>query len=302
MSLTFKLLSLAIRTAAKPIGNYIKRQTKDHEGFRRFAVRQAQRVHQVDMRMRLGILHDAEAQQRMHDREARAAEERKKKEEVPTVRSEAEQKRHEEDQTKSNMEAEKSEGKVVEKKQAKVKIRPLSEAKAIELGANFFSEAFIFAVAAGLLVWDSWRSRAKESARRDGVAERLSELEVEVERLRAKHEPETAVSREVVRAGTETERRYGWYNPAGWWARSEPAVSGGAQGSEGVKVIPGSVPGPSPAEAVKPTPIPSGAPPLDAVKTKEIAPKPSIETRGPASPAEKAPERIEAVVAAKKER
>lgn len=51
MSLTFKLLSLAIRTAAKPIGNYIKRQAKEHEAFRRFAVNQAQRVHRIDMRM-----------------------------------------------------------------------------------------------------------------------------------------------------------------------------------------------------------------------------------------------------------
>jgi hypothetical protein len=54
MSLTFKLLSLAIRTAAKPIGNYIKRQAKEHDAFRRFAVNQAQRVHRIDMRMVCG--------------------------------------------------------------------------------------------------------------------------------------------------------------------------------------------------------------------------------------------------------
>ncbi|EME79572.1 uncharacterized protein MYCFIDRAFT_23654, partial [Pseudocercospora fijiensis CIRAD86] len=135
-SLTLKLVSLAVRTAAKPIGNYIKRQAKEHEGFRRFAVGAAQGVHRLDMRMRLGLLHDPEAQQRMHEPH-------------------------------------------------KPKIRPLTEARAIELGANFFSEAFIFGVAVGLLLFENWRSRSKASARRDEVSERLEQLEAEVESLRA---------------------------------------------------------------------------------------------------------------------
>ncbi|KAF2858315.1 hypothetical protein K470DRAFT_221471 [Piedraia hortae CBS 480.64] len=169
MSLTFKLLSLAIRTAAKPIGNQIKKQAKEHEAFRQFAVRQAQRVHRIDMRMRLGILHDPETQQKLHQREQRLAEEKKRKAETPTVRTEAEQAKHDEEVEKERLRP------PAEEKVPKVKIRPLSEAKAIELGANFFSEAFIFAVAAGLLVWDSWRSRRKESARRDVVAEKIDE-------------------------------------------------------------------------------------------------------------------------------
>ena len=237
----------------------------------------------------------------MHEREQRAAEEKKKKDSAPTVRSELEQKKHEEDQTKGNMEAEKSEGKIVEKKQAKVKIRPLSEAKAIELGANFFSEAFIFAVAAGLLVWDSWRSRAKESARRDDVAERLSELEEEVQRLRMKHEPETAVSWEVVKAETSSDKGYGWCNPAGWWSRSEPAAGGDAE-TEDVKAIPGSVPVSAPEKAVKPSPIPTKAPPANVVTTKEIAKDASIETKGAETLAAKSPERVDSVTAGKKER
>ncbi|KAF2771941.1 hypothetical protein EJ03DRAFT_11689 [Teratosphaeria nubilosa] len=232
MSLTFKLLSLAIRTAAKPIGNYIKRQAKEHDGFRRFAVTQAQRVHRIDMRMRLGILHDAEAQQRMHEREQRAADEKKRKAEAPTVRTEAEQKKFDEDQAKAE-----ADGKKQEKKEPapKVKIRPLSEAKAIELGANFFSEAFIFAVAAGLIVWDTWRSRRKESQRRDDVADRLDALEMEVQRLRLRYEP---LGVEGVKRRVEREREYAWYNPVGWWRRSEPVE---AEGEVSVRGFGGSV-------------------------------------------------------------
>ncbi|QIW95413.1 hypothetical protein AMS68_000931 [Peltaster fructicola] len=214
MSLTFKLLSLAIRTAAKPIGNYIKRQAKEHDGFRRFAVARAQQVHWIDMRMRLGILHDPEAQDRMHERQRRKEEEEKRKAETPTVRSEEEQKKHDADAARDKA--------GTEKKSEKAKgpnIRPLSDAKAIELGANFFSEAFIFGVAAGLLIWDAWRSRKKESARRDDVKERISTLETEVDRLRLKYEPhlEPLVDREP------KVERSSWYDPRSWWTRTEPA-------------------------------------------------------------------------------
>ena len=183
MSLTFKLLSLGIRTLAKPIGNYIKRQAKEHEGFRKFAVNQAQRVHRIDMRMRLGILHDPEAQQRMHEREQRAAEEKKRKAEQPTVRSELEQKKYEEQKAKEAADEAAGVSKKEEPKSVKAKIRPLSEARAIELGANFFSEAFIFGVAVSLIVFEQWRRSAKESDRRDDVADQLEELKAEVSRV-----------------------------------------------------------------------------------------------------------------------
>ena len=197
------------------------------------------------MRMRLGILHDADAQQKMHEREQRAAEERRKRAEAPTVRTEEEQQKHDEEKARQEKEGEPKKKKKEE--QPKVKIRPLSEAKAIELGANFFSEAFIFAVAAGLLVWDSWRSRRKESARRDDVAERLAELEGEVERLRTKYEPELAALR--ARA-SPPEVMYSWYNPAGWWKTTEPLNGGEVPAAE--EPIPGNVPVAQPDKAVKP--------------------------------------------------
>nr|POE49513.1 opa3-like protein [Quercus suber] len=232
MSLTFKLLSLAIRTAAKPIGNYIKRQAKEHDGFRRFAVAQAQRVHRIDMRMRLGILHDPVAQDRMHEREQKAAEEKKRKAEIPIVRNEEEQRKYLDELAKQNKEGTKKES-----EKPKIKIRPLSEAKAIDLGANFFSEAFIFAVAAGLLVWDALRSRKRESARRDDVAERLESLEEELNRLRSKYEPGLEVTQPKPKVKSET----AWWNPAGWWARTEQENVSSEDESE--KAVPGDVPG-----------------------------------------------------------
>lgn len=170
------------------------------------------------MRMRLGILHDPEAQQRMHEREQRKAEEKKRKAETPTVRSEAEQKAYDEQKAKEGS----GEGAVEKKEEEKahrLKIRPLSEARAIELGANFFSEAFIFGVAVGLLLWENWRSRRKESARRDDVAERLEQLEAEVEGLRSKLDPDLETLHDLSERIKEAKRRRdsgSWWNPLSW--------------------------------------------------------------------------------------
>ncbi|KAK4998192.1 hypothetical protein LTR66_002533 [Elasticomyces elasticus] len=180
MSLTFKLASLAIRTVAKPVGNIIKRNAREHDGFRRYCVAFAQGLHRIDMRMRLGILHDAAAQERMIARDAAEEAAKKKQSEVPTVLTEAQQKTADEEAAKQKKEGgDKS-------KASKVKIRPLSETKAIDLGANFVSESFIFAVAVGLLVWDNWRTRRKENTRREGVADRIEELESGMARDEAK--------------------------------------------------------------------------------------------------------------------
>jgi hypothetical protein len=190
----------------------MKRQAKEHDGFRVFAVAQAQRLHRIDMRMRLGILHDSAAQERMHEREQRAAEEKKKKAETPIVRTEAEQKKYDEEQERLEREGVKKEE---TSKVQRIKIRPLSETRAIELGANFFSEAFIFGVAAGLLIWDAWRSRKKESARRDDVAERLEKLEAEVEMLRNEVDPDLETLKDLsrrIKAAKEA-KASSWWNP-----------------------------------------------------------------------------------------
>ena len=151
----------------------------------------AQGLHRIDMRMRLGILHDAAAQERMHAREAAEAAAKKRLSETPTVRTEAQQKA--DDQAAADLKEKES------KAAPKPRIRPLSESRAIELGANFLSESFIFGVAVGLLVWDQWRSRRKENTRREGIDDRLEALEdhtrqivdlqSEVDRLKSKYEP-----------------------------------------------------------------------------------------------------------------
>lgn len=172
------------------------------------------------MRMRLGILHDPEAQQRMHEREQRAADEKKRKAEAPTVRTELEQKKHDEQKPRQGQDGESgSEVKKEEKK--KVKIRPLSDARAIELGANFFSEAFIFMVAVGLLLAENYRSRIKESARRDDVAERLEAMEARVEKLSSQHHlPELEALNERIKRAKEEKAKTSWYNPTGWFRGS----------------------------------------------------------------------------------
>ncbi|KAM0700287.1 hypothetical protein Q7P35_012007 [Cladosporium inversicolor] len=285
MSLTFKILSLVIRTAAKPIGNYIKRQAKEHDGFRRFAVNQAQRVHRIDMRMRLGMLHDSAAQDRMAERERKLAEERKRKAETPTVLSELEQKKADDEAAREKAEG----GTKKEEKPHMPRIRPLSEAKAIELGANFFSESFIFAVAVGLLVWDSWRSRSKAKDQRELLEDRLDIVEAEVDRLRNKYEPNW----EALADKEPEPEKYSWYNPAGWWTRTEP------QQLPAIDVI----------KDQKGAIAAVAATPHDVSKKSEQAAKPSDDEHKSTKEElvkkqvlNKPPERIDSVVAANKSR
>lgn len=154
------------------------------------------------MRMRLGILQDTAAIDRAHAKEAASAAAKKQKLDIPTVKTEAQMKADEKAAEKGTKE--KTEAKTT----SKPRIRPLSEAKAVETGASFISEAFLFGVAAGLILFESWRSRRKETSRREDVAERLAELEeseraarralVELEReviqLRAKNSTGTTTS------------------------------------------------------------------------------------------------------------
>lgn len=60
---------------------------------------------------------------------------------------------------------------------AKPHIRALSETKAIATGANFISEAFLFAVAVSLIMAEQYRGYRKDTKRRDLVTERLDTLD-----------------------------------------------------------------------------------------------------------------------------
>ncbi|GAA5910210.1 uncharacterized protein JCM6883_001113 [Sporobolomyces salmoneus] len=63
-------------------------------------------------------------------------------------------------------------------------VRPLSESRAIESGANFLSEGFLFTVAATIIIGETYRSRLSESKRRDAVRDSLESHESEIEELR----------------------------------------------------------------------------------------------------------------------
>ena len=126
------------------------------------------------MRLRLGLLQDSAAIERQAAREAAEAKAKKHKLEAPTVKTEAQTKADDAAAAKGK---EKGTDTTKASSQPKPRIRPLSEAKAIDSGANFISEAFLFIVAGGLIVFESWRSRRKETSRREDVAGRIAELE-----------------------------------------------------------------------------------------------------------------------------
>lgn len=62
-------------------------------------------------------------------------------------------------------------------------VRPLSETKAIDNGANALAEGFLFGVAALLIVGETWRSSRSQSKRRDSVDDQLEELQSKVQQL-----------------------------------------------------------------------------------------------------------------------
>ncbi|WBW72407.1 mitochondrial outer membrane lipid metabolism regulator Opa3 [Schizosaccharomyces osmophilus] len=64
-----------------------------------------------------------------------------------------------------------------------VRVRPLNDAKAVDAGANFLSETFVFTVAGGAILFETWRVRRKEKNRRDNVAEAIVGLQQEIIRI-----------------------------------------------------------------------------------------------------------------------
>jgi hypothetical protein len=184
----------------------------------------------MDMRLRLGLLRDTAAIEKQIAREAAEAQAKKHKAQIPTVKTEAQMKAAEAAEAKAQKMSQDT-----AKPAPKPRIRPLSEAKAIDSGATFISEAFLFLVGGGLIVFESWRSRRKETSRREDVAERLSELEEsekasregllaleqEILRLRAKHEtgPSKHGKRVLPRNVWDTEEEPEEEAPQGWLSR-----------------------------------------------------------------------------------
>ncbi|RKO96718.1 OPA3-domain-containing protein, partial [Caulochytrium protostelioides] len=64
-------------------------------------------------------------------------------------------------------------------------VRPLNEAKAVEMGANFLSESIIFGVAGLTILGETWRTARKNSNRRADTTDQLAMLTKRVEELQA---------------------------------------------------------------------------------------------------------------------
>ena len=124
------------------------------------------------MRLRLGLLQDPAVIEKQIAREAAEAQAKKAKAEIPTVKTEAQMKSDEMAATK-----EKERGADKAKHSSKPRIRPLTEAKAIDTGANFISETFIFSVGLALILVERLYSRRKEQSRQSDVSDRIKELE-----------------------------------------------------------------------------------------------------------------------------
>ncbi|KAF8331931.1 optic atrophy 3 protein-domain-containing protein [Cantharellus anzutake] len=60
-------------------------------------------------------------------------------------------------------------------------IRPLNDVRAIQNGANTLAEGFLFAVTAGLILGESYRSSRKEETRRDAVNDKIEYLQQRLE-------------------------------------------------------------------------------------------------------------------------
>ncbi|EWC45266.1 hypothetical protein DRE_05993 [Drechslerella stenobrocha 248] len=261
-TIAIKLTSLAIRTLAKPIANSIKQQAHEHPRFRTICISLAQAVHRTDMRIRLGLLRDSSAIAKAEEEEERRKAGEKEKEKgtresiakmaadalkgdksAPTTKTSGSGPGSSAPTPPPSPSSESSSHHLKthapKKRHATPHIRPLSDTKAIERGANFISEAFLFSVAGGLILYEAVRSRKKEMNRRDVVAERLQNLEQEDEIWRRKVE---MLERRLDAAGIKqvpallpAEPQQGPpLQPRGWMAKiwatfSQPSSEGDSQ-------------------------------------------------------------------------
>lgn len=67
----------------------------------------------------------------------------------------------------------------------KIKVRPLNDKKAIDSGANFLLETFIFTVAGLLIFYELYRSRRKLAAEKLGVKNDISDLQDDIEEVKS---------------------------------------------------------------------------------------------------------------------
>jgi hypothetical protein len=175
----FKLAALLVRHVSKYGANHIKHQAHEHPRFRAFAARYGQTIHQLNMRMSVAVIRNKDAEQRA-----------KEKAEAPVVKTEEQVKKEEELRAKYGTTARES---IKEHKEAPVsiwkrKFRSLPEGKAVDLFADVVGDAFILAVAGGLITYEYWRSSQKPDKNKEMIEElqrRMEELRIKEEELEA---------------------------------------------------------------------------------------------------------------------
>jgi succinate dehydrogenase/fumarate reductase flavoprotein subunit len=62
-------------------------------------------------------------------------------------------------------------------------LRPLSDTKAVEVGANFLSEIIIFGVAAGTIIGETYRAQHNKTVKRNEMEDDIEDLKQTIEEL-----------------------------------------------------------------------------------------------------------------------
>lgn len=67
-----------------------------------------------------------------------------------------------------------------------VKVRPLNDRKAIDVGATFLAEGFVFGVAGLIIVYETYKARKKSNERTEAIEDDIKVLQSEIEYLKKK--------------------------------------------------------------------------------------------------------------------
>ncbi|KAK3395926.1 optic atrophy 3 protein-domain-containing protein [Sordaria brevicollis] len=175
----FKLAALFVRHISKYGANHIKHQAHEHPRFRAFAAKYGQMMHQLNMRMSVLALRNADAEQR--------AKEAKEKAEAPTVKTEEQVRKEEELKAKYGVATPAVKSHPVKEPPKSIwrrKFRPLPEPKAVDLFADVIGDVFILTIASSLLLYEYYRSSSKP----DANLLRIKDLERQLEEGKKREE------------------------------------------------------------------------------------------------------------------
>ena len=163
--------------------------------FRTFAAKYGQHIHQLNMRMNVALLRNADAEKRAKEK-AEAAE-------APTAKTKEEVEK--EERAKAKEEATRAKYGTTAKESHPVsqavkptlsvwrrKFRPLPEAKAVDLFADVIGDAFILGIASLLVIYEYYKSATKPDTHGDRIKELTQQLE-------ALQQAEEALKREELR-------------------------------------------------------------------------------------------------------